>query len=120
MCVYAYQQLSPLVSTKILERSERNGVKLKDGQGTREEKRENRKEENEPLLVASSSSATSTPDAGRCTYRTTLPRMKTFFTDDYSTQRNGYVSVFFSHSLCLSSFPLHRPQKSASVVIKGT
>lgn len=35
-----------------------------------------------PLLVASSNSATSTAAPGKCTYRTTLPRMKTFLTDD--------------------------------------
>jgi hypothetical protein len=34
-----------------------------------------------PLLVASSSSGTSTAAAGRCTYRTTEPRMKTFLTE---------------------------------------
>lgn len=33
------------------------------------------------LLVASSSSAVSTAAPGRCTYRTTLPRMKTFLTE---------------------------------------
>ena len=33
-----------------------------------------------PLLVASSNSAVSTPFAGRCTYLTTLPLMKTFLT----------------------------------------
>lgn len=35
-----------------------------------------------PLLVASSNSVTSTAAPGRCTYRTTLPLMKTFLTDD--------------------------------------
>lgn len=34
------------------------------------------------LLVASSNRAVSTLPASRCTYLTTLPRMKTFFTDD--------------------------------------
>lgn len=35
-----------------------------------------------PLLVASSNKARSTAAAGKCTYRTTLPLMKTFLTDD--------------------------------------
>lgn len=35
-----------------------------------------------PLLVASSNSATSTAAPGKCTYRTTLPRIKTFLTED--------------------------------------
>ena len=37
-----------------------------------------------PLLVASSSKAVSTEAVGRCTYRTTLPRMKTLFTALYT------------------------------------
>lgn len=39
-----------------------------------------KKKVDEPLRVASSSSDTSTAAAGRCTYRTTLPRIKTFLT----------------------------------------
>ena len=38
---------------------------------------------NVPLLVASCNSAVSTAEPGRCTYRTTLPRMKSDFTEDY-------------------------------------
>jgi hypothetical protein len=41
----------------------------------------------EPLRVASSSNAVSTTDAGRWTYLTTDPRMKTFFTATCTHQR---------------------------------
>jgi hypothetical protein len=47
------------------------------------EKKTGRKCDNPPLLVASSKSAVSTAAAGKWTYRTTLPRINTFFTEDF-------------------------------------
>ena len=40
-------------------------------------------------LVASCSASTSTPSDGSCTYRTTDPRMKQFFTDACTRAREG-------------------------------
>lgn len=44
-----------------------------------------------PLLVASSSRAVSTEAAGKWTYRTTLPRMNTFLTDDWIIRQSGHT-----------------------------
>ena len=48
----------------------------------------------EPLRVASSSNAVSTADAGRWTYLTTDPRMKTFFTATCTRQRYMVDGVY--------------------------
>lgn len=45
-----------------------------------------------PLRVASSSNGVSTAAAGKCTYRTTLPRMKTFFTELWNGVRSAFLS----------------------------
>ena len=59
---------------------------------------------NEPLLVASSKSAVSTAAPGRCTYRTTLPLINTFFTEDY---RHAKVSrVHLDQRLTLLFSPI--------------
>jgi hypothetical protein len=47
---------------------------------------------NSPLLVASSKSGTSTALAGKCTYRTTEPRIKTFLTALWSDGITSQVS----------------------------
>ena len=50
-----------------------------------------------PLRVASSKRFVSTAAPGRWTYRTTLPRMKTFLTDDFDMSSQ---STFSHRELC--------------------
>ena len=46
-----------------------------------------------PLLVASSNSCVSTCSAGSCTYRTTDPRMKQFFTAICNVNNGQMMSI---------------------------
>lgn len=60
-----------------------------------------------PLLVASSSNAVSTAAPGKCTYRTTLPRIKTFLTDDYIRTHTAHLASAQARALVLSPSPPH-------------
>ena len=62
-----------------------------------------------PLLVASSNNAVSTAAPGKCTYRTTLPLMNTFLTEDWPYHLVSTVPIQWLQTLvCFSTQVAHQ------------